>query len=686
MRPSPYKGSSAANGGLASLLIACAATLFIASRLWISTREIVHLRTELVEVQARAAAALEQQRQQAGGAGSPPAGDPTGGGDPALAGAGTGGGAGHAGQPLLFYSVRSMQPGAQEPPPLTGPKLEEDPLPIQHDPAEKLTGQVNSVEAGRVHGWACLKGAPGAELTVSVYVDGVLAGRGQASLPTQTPAVRRLCQLDSGGGTAAAAQAGQPHLGRDASGVGFVVPLPPLPQGLHTLRVFLEAPASLGPFRQELNQSPLLFRESSVSPDQEERIRRKDAIIQTRNAQVASLWEELHTKQPWRNAISADKPIRPFPEEAEAELAAAGIPKPGSQDGIGSSQAGSSSQGSGSTGGGGGGGGNSTQRLVAYIGINTGLTSRPRREILRRTWVPAGGLAALEATHGVRIRFFVGYSQQRGDRVEQALQAEMKQYGDVERLDVVDEYNELSRKTARLFSQMSDTVVADFYFKIDDDVAVNIPALAGYLRERRARGNLYLGCMKSGEVLTDKRWKWYEPEHWRFGDPAGRDTKINYMRHASGQIYGMSRPVARYIAQNEAILHRYANEDVAVGSWLVGLDVEYDNQRRLCCDTEWKCTQQSGSDNVCLGFSENQCAGLCRSEERLEGIYRDCIVNPYSAGKKGKLPWWGASGWATHAGTGTGSTAGLADKKDKGEDKKDGEGEAKKEEAKDTAT
>lgn len=46
--------------------------------------------------------------------------------------------------------------------------------------------------------------------------------------------------------------------------------------------------------------------------------------------------------------------------------------------------------------------------------------------------------------------------------------------------------------------------------------------------------------------------------------------------------------------QNEAILHRYANEDVAVGSWLVGLDVEYDNQRRLCCDTEWKCTGQVG--------------------------------------------------------------------------------------------
>lgn len=44
------------------------------------------------------------------------------------------------------------------------------------------------------------------------------------------------------------------------------------------------------------------------------------------------------------------------------------------------------------------------------------------------------------------------------------------QYGDIERLEVVDEYAELSRKTARLFSQMSDAVVADFYFKVDDDV------------------------------------------------------------------------------------------------------------------------------------------------------------------------------------------------------------------------
>lgn len=43
------------------------------------------------------------------------------------------------------------------------------------------------------------------------------------------------------------------------------------------------------------------------------------------------------------------------------------------------------------------------------------------------------------------------------------------------------------------------------------------------------------GCMKSGQVLTDSKWKWYEPEHWRFGDALGPHG-INYMRHATGRF------------------------------------------------------------------------------------------------------------------------------------------------------
>ncbi len=35
--------------------------------------------------------------------------------------------------------------------------------------------------------------------------------------------------------------------------------------------------------------------------------------------------------------------------------------------------------------------------------------------------------------------------------------------------------------------------------------------------------------------------------------------------------------------------HRYANEDITVGSWMVGLDVEYVDERRMCCASADEC-------------------------------------------------------------------------------------------------
>jgi len=138
------------------------------------------------------------------------------------------------GQPLLFYSVRAQQQFGPEPPLLVGPRLEDDPLPLGSDAVGRLLGQVNSVEAGRVHGWACFKGALGTDLAITVYVDGVRVGQAQALLPTQTSAVRRLCHMDTLA-LAGAQQEQQAVMRGGEGGVGFVVPLPPLPEGLHVV-------------------------------------------------------------------------------------------------------------------------------------------------------------------------------------------------------------------------------------------------------------------------------------------------------------------------------------------------------------------------------------------------------------------------------------------------------------------
>lgn len=79
------------------------------------------------------------------------------------------------------------------------------------------------------------------------------------------------------------------------------------------IRAFASNPHSTS--KQELNQSPLAFIESASEPGLEEALKRKDNIIRVRNAQISALWDELHTRQPWKNAIKGED-IVAFPEDA----------------------------------------------------------------------------------------------------------------------------------------------------------------------------------------------------------------------------------------------------------------------------------------------------------------------------------------------------------------------------------
>ena len=79
------------------------------------------------------------------------------------------------------------------------------------------------------------------------------------------------------------------------------------------IRAFASNPHSTS--KQELNQSPLAFIETASEPGLDEALKRKDNIIRVRNAQISALWDELHTRQPWKNAIKGED-IVTFPEDA----------------------------------------------------------------------------------------------------------------------------------------------------------------------------------------------------------------------------------------------------------------------------------------------------------------------------------------------------------------------------------
>jgi hypothetical protein len=52
--------------------------------------------------------------------------------------------------------------------------------------------------------------------------------------------------------------------------------------------------------------------------------------------------------------------------------------------------------------------------------------------------------------------------------------------------------------------------------------------------------------MKSGPVLSQKGVRYHEPEYWKFGENGNK-----YFRHATGQLYAISRDLASYISLNQ---------------------------------------------------------------------------------------------------------------------------------------
>ncbi|OAY67227.1 probable beta-1,3-galactosyltransferase 2 [Ananas comosus] len=263
---------------------------------------------------------------------------------------------------------------------------------------------------------------------------------------------------------------------------------------------------------------------------------------------------------------------------------------------------------------------NGRQKYFMVVGINTAFSSRKRRDSVRATWLPQGEKRKkLEEEKGIIIRFVIGHSATSGGILDKAIEAEDRKHGDFMRLDHVEGYLELSAKTKIYFATAVSMWDAEFYIKVDDDVHVNIATLGTTLARHRSKPRVYVGCMKSGPVLAQKGVRYHEPEYWKFGEQGNK-----YFRHATGQIYAVSKDLAAYISINKHILHRYANEDVSLGAWFIGLDVEHIDDRRLCCGTPPDCEWKAQAGNICVASFDWSCSGICKSAERIREVHQRC--------------------------------------------------------------
>ncbi|VVA91015.1 unnamed protein product [Arabis nemorensis] len=264
---------------------------------------------------------------------------------------------------------------------------------------------------------------------------------------------------------------------------------------------------------------------------------------------------------------------------------------------------------------------NQKRKYFMVIGINTAFSSRKRRDSVRSTWMPQGEkLKKLEEEKGIIVRFVIGHSVLSRGILEKAIEAEEKTHGDFLRLEHTEGYMELSAKTKTFFATAVSLWDAEFYIKVDDDVHVNLASLKNTLSQHRNKPRVYVGCMKSGPVLARKDVKYHEPEHWKFGEVGNK-----YFRHATGQFYAISKDLATYILINQDLLHKYANEDVSLGSWFIGLNVEHVNDKRLCCSTSPEdCELKAVTGNVCAASFDWRCSGICRSAERMAVVHERC--------------------------------------------------------------
>ncbi|KAJ6915195.1 hydroxyproline O-galactosyltransferase HPGT3-like isoform X1 [Populus alba x Populus x berolinensis] len=235
-------------------------------------------------------------------------------------------------------------------------------------------------------------------------------------------------------------------------------------------------------------------------------------------------------------------------------------------------------------------GSSSGKKFLAVIGVYTGFGSHLKRKVFRGSWMPRGDALKKLEERGVVIRFVIGRSANRGDSLDRNIDGENRSTKDFLILEGHEEaQEELPKKVKYFFSTAVQTWDAEFYVKVDDNINLDLEGLIELLEHRRRQDSAYIGCMKSGEVVTEEGKPWYEPEWWKFGDEKA------YFRHASGSLLILSKNLARYIDINSASLRSYAHDDISVGSWMMGVQATYIDDNRV------------ENSHILLGLAQAKC-------------------------------------------------------------------------------
>ncbi|KAE8782365.1 putative beta-1,3-galactosyltransferase 12 [Hordeum vulgare] len=191
------------------------------------------------------------------------------------------------------------------------------------------------------------------------------------------------------------------------------------------------------------------------------------------------------------------------------------------------------------------------------------------------------------------------------------LQKEVDMYHDFLFIDA-DEGTKPPEKMLAYFKAAYDMFHAEFYVKADDTIYLRPDRLAALLAKDRLHHRTYIGCMKKGPVVSDPNMEWYESSYGLLGN--------EYFMHASGSLYALSSEVVGAIATtyNES-LRMFDYEDVTVGSWMLAMNVNHEDNCAMCDST---CTP-----NSIAVWDSKACSGSCNPIEKIKELHNTTLCS-----------------------------------------------------------
>ncbi|XP_026582176.1 beta-1,3-galactosyltransferase 4-like, partial [Pseudonaja textilis] len=175
-----------------------------------------------------------------------------------------------------------------------------------------------------------------------------------------------------------------------------------------------------------------------------------------------------------------------------------------------------------------------------------------QRAGVQRSW----GGARVAGGHSVHTVFTVGLP---GDVAQQAaLEREAAEHGDLLQARFADTYTNLTLKTlAMLGWATTHCPTARFLLKTDDDVFLNLPALARHLEQLASPPAAYLGYVCSHGTSIRNPYSWHYVPTWLYPQPA-------FPPYCSGTAYVLSAPAAAAVLGAACLLPLVPVEDVYV--------------------------------------------------------------------------------------------------------------------------